>query len=102
MNFGPIYFHALLLKIICKLVMSTRDVDFKLKNAALPISKTIVYALSKQNNNNKIERIHRSPAEYIVKGNVSEWKTVRQTLSKFGPSLTSILRPFQDNVKVHY
>ena len=52
--------------------MSTRDVDFKLKNAALPISKTIVYALSKQNNNNKIERIHRSPAEYIVKGNISE------------------------------
>ena len=48
-----------------------------------------------------IERIHRSPAG-IVKGNISEWKTVRQTLSKFGPSLTSILRPFQDNVKVHF
>ena len=82
--------------------MSARDVDFKLKNAALPISETILYAWSKQNNNNKIERIHRSPAEHIVKGNISEWKTVRQTLSKFGPSLTSILRPFQDNVKVHF
>ena len=26
---------------------------------------------------------------------------VGKTVSKFGPSLTSILRPFQDNVKVH-